>query len=194
MAVEVDHSDVPLKDSLLWGMYPSLGTHCCVQGRPDLLGSQPVTEQGDQRCPWLHSAKLLHWAVCILGLSISLALNFLEQPCSLRLFLPSLPSLPLSFMVSDWPWNHHLYLVHFIFLKFNFVYLFLCSFFGWVLIAGSRLSLVAVSWDHSLIAEPRLLTAVASPPVVHGFSCPVVCGLFPDQGLNPCPLHGQVGS
>ena len=25
--------------------------------------------------------------------------------------------------------------------------------------------------------------------MVHGFSCPEACGIFLDQGLNPCPLH-----
>ena len=24
-----------------------------------------------------------------------------------------------------------------------------------------------------------------------GLSCPTACGIFPDQGLNPCPLHWQ---
>ena len=24
-----------------------------------------------------------------------------------------------------------------------------------------------------------------------GLSCPVACGIFPDQGWNPCPLHWQ---
>ena len=28
--------------------------------------------------------------------------------------------------------------------------------------------------------------------VMHGFSCPLACGIFLDQGLNPCPLHWQV--
>ena len=27
--------------------------------------------------------------------------------------------------------------------------------------------------------------------MVHGFSCST-CGILPDQGLNPCTLHGQV--
>ena len=25
--------------------------------------------------------------------------------------------------------------------------------------------------------------------MVHGLSCSVACGIFPDQGSNPCPLH-----
>ena len=30
--------------------------------------------------------------------------------------------------------------------------------------------------------------------VAHGISCSVACGIFPDQGLNPCPLHWQADS
>ena len=35
---------------------------------------------------------------------------------------------------------------------------------------------------------------MGSVVVVHGLSCPVVHGIFPDQGLNPCPLPWQVDS
>ena len=27
--------------------------------------------------------------------------------------------------------------------------------------------------------------------VAHGPSCSAACGIFPDQGSNPCPLHGR---
>ena len=30
--------------------------------------------------------------------------------------------------------------------------------------------------------------------VAHGLSCSGACGIFPDQGLNPCPLHWQADS
>ena len=30
--------------------------------------------------------------------------------------------------------------------------------------------------------------------MAHGLSCSTACGIFPDQGLNPCPLHWQVDS
>ena len=36
--------------------------------------------------------------------------------------------------------------------------------------------------------------AWASVVVVHRLSWPTVCGIFPDQGLNPCPLHWQEDS
>ena len=35
---------------------------------------------------------------------------------------------------------------------------------------------------------------MGSVAVVYRLSCPVVHGTFPDQGLNPCPLHWQVDS
>ena len=54
---------------------------------------------------------------------------------------------------------------------------------------------------YSLVAELRLLIAVASLVVEYGLwstdsvivahklSCPVACGIFLEQGLNLCPLH-----
>ena len=30
--------------------------------------------------------------------------------------------------------------------------------------------------------------------VAHGPSCSVACGILPDQGSNPCPLHWQADS
>ena len=30
--------------------------------------------------------------------------------------------------------------------------------------------------------------------VAHGFRCSAACGIFPDQGLNPCLLHWQAYS
>ena len=30
--------------------------------------------------------------------------------------------------------------------------------------------------------------------VAHGPTCSVACGIFPDQGSNPCPLHWQADS
>ena len=36
--------------------------------------------------------------------------------------------------------------------------------------------------------------AQASVVVAQGLSCSAACGIFPDQGSNPCPLHWQVDS
>ena len=41
--------------------------------------------------------------------------------------------------------------------------------------------------EHSL--QMRRLSSVA-----HGPRCSVACGIFPDQGSNPCPLHWQADS
>ena len=30
--------------------------------------------------------------------------------------------------------------------------------------------------------------------VAHGFSCSIACGIFPDQGSDPCPLYWQADS
>ena len=38
------------------------------------------------------------------------------------------------------------------------------------------------------------LGAWASVIVARGFSCSAACGIFLDQGSNPCPLHWQVDS
>ena len=32
---------------------------------------------------------------------------------------------------------------------------------------------------------------MGSVVVAHGLSCSTTCGIFPDQGSNPCPLHWQ---
>ena len=39
--------------------------------------------------------------------------------------------------------------------------------------------------------KARALSARASVVVAHGLRCSVACGIFPDQGLNLCPLHWQ---
>ena len=68
------------------------------------------------------------------------------------------------------------------------------------------LSLVVASGGHSSsrcaglsLSRPLLLRSTGSRRtgsvvVVHGPSCSVACGIFPDQGSNPCPLHWQADS
>ena len=88
--------------------------------------------------------------------------------------------------------------------QFLFIYLFiwLC----WVFVSVRELSLVVASGGHcsSLcvglsLSQPLLLRSTGSRRagsvvVAHGPSCSVACGIFPDQGSNPCPLHWQAGS
>ena len=75
----------------------------------------------------------------------------------------------------------------------------------WVFGAVCRHSLVVVSGGYSLIAVLGLLIAEASFAaehclwsmglvVVHGFSCSETCGIFSNQGSDPCPLHWQANS
>ena len=84
-----------------------------------------------------------------------------------------------------------------IFLKYLFIYLWLC----WVFVSVRGLSLVAASGGHASsrcaglsLSRPLLLRSTGSRragsvAVAHGPSCSAACGIFPDQGLNPCPLH-----
>ena len=68
------------------------------------------------------------------------------------------------------------------------------------------LSLVAASGGHSSsrcaslsLLRPLLLRSTGSRRagsviVAHGPSRSAACGIFPDQGSNPCPLHWQADS
>ena len=68
------------------------------------------------------------------------------------------------------------------------------------------LSLVAACGGHSSsrcaglsLSRPLLLRSTGSRRagsvvVAHGCTCSVACGIFPDQGSNPCPLHWQADS
>ena len=76
------------------------------------------------------------------------------------------------------------------FFKIYFICLCLC----WVFIAALRLSLVVASRGYSLVAVLGLLIAAVSLVAEHGLSCPTACGIFPNQGSNPCLLHWQVDS
>ena len=83
-----------------------------------------------------------------------------------------------------------------------FIYLWLC----WVFVSVQGLSLVVASRGHSSsrcaglsLLRPLLLRSTGSRRagsviVAHGPSCSVACGIFPDQGSNPCPLHWQADS
>ena len=64
------------------------------------------------------------------------------------------------------------------------------------------LSLHCCTWAFSSCSERGLLSswgawaliAVASLVAEHRLSCPVACGIFLDQGSNPCLPHWQVDS
>ena len=91
-----------------------------------------------------------------------------------------------------------------LFLKYLlFIYLWLC----WVFVSvWGGLSLVVASRGHCSsrcaglsLSRPLLLRSTGSRRtgsvvVAHGPSCSAACGIFPDQGLNPCSLHWQADS
>ena len=93
----------------------------------------------------------------------------------------------------------YLLILHFIYL---FIYFCLC----WVFVSVRGLSLVAASGGHSSsrcaglsLSRPLLLRSTGSRRacsvvVAHGPSCSAACGVFPDQGSNPRPLHWQADS
>ena len=90
--------------------------------------------------------------------------------------------------------------------KNKFIYLFIYFWLCWVFASVRGLSLVAASGGHSSsrcavlsLSRPLLLRSTGSRRAgsvvaAHGPSCCAACGIFPDQGLNPCPLHWQADS
>ena len=90
----------------------------------------------------------------------------------------------------------------FLFYFILFIYLWLCC----VFVSVQGLSLVAASGGHSSLryaglslSRPLLLRSTRSRRagsviVAHGPSSSAACGIFPDQGSNPCPLHWQADS
>ena len=84
----------------------------------------------------------------------------------------------------------------------KFIYFWLC----WVFVSVRGLSPAAASGGHSSsrcaglsLLWPLLLRSTGSRRagsviVAHGPSCSAACGIFLDQGSNPCPLHWQADS
>ena len=88
-----------------------------------------------------------------------------------------------------------------------FIYLFKNFFWlCWVFVSVWGLSPVAASGGHSSsrcaglsLSRPLPLWTTGSRRagsviVAHGPSCSAACGILPDQGSNPCPLHWQADS
>ena len=95
-----------------------------------------------------------------------------------------------------------IFLFCFVFKFYLFIYFGLC----WVFVSMRGLPLVAASGGHSSsrcaglsLSRPLLLRSTGSRHagsvvVAHGPSRSAACGIFPDQGSNPCPLHWQADS
>ena len=58
--------------------------------------------------------------------------------------------------------------------------------------SSSRCAGLSLSWP--LLLQSTGSRRAGSVVVAHGPSCSAACGIFPDQGLNPCPLHQQADS
>ena len=88
----------------------------------------------------------------------------------------------------------------------NFIYLFIYLWLCWVFVSVQGLSPVVASGGHSSsqcadlsLSRPLLLRSTGSRRagsviVAHGPSCSAACGIFRDQGSNPCALHWQADS
>ena len=93
------------------------------------------------------------------------------------------------------------------FLKFFILFLFyLFLWLCWVFASVRGLSLVVASGgrsssrcaglspSRSLLLRSTGSRRAGSVIVAHGPTCSVACGIFPDRGSNPCPLHWQADS
>ena len=58
--------------------------------------------------------------------------------------------------------------------------------------SSSRCAGLSLSWP--LLLRSTGSRRPGSVVVAHGPSCSAACGIFPDQGSNPCPLHWQADS
>ena len=69
-----------------------------------------------------------------------------------------------------------------------------CSGFSCCGSKGSRLvgTRCQQLWHTSSVVVACRLQSMGLLVVVPGLSCSTACGIFLDQGLNPCPLHWQV--
>ena len=128
------------------------------------------------------------------------------QPCFSCLDLHSyLPSnyYYCRFHFFRWLFSH---LITFFCLFFKINYLFIYFWLCWVFVSLRGLSPVAAGGGHSSsrcvglsLSRPLLLWSTGSRragsvAVAHRPSCSAACGIFPDQGSNPCPLHWQADS
>ena len=115
------------------------------------------------------------------------------------LFIWECPNFSLTFegqfcLISDFLINLFIYLF--------IIYFWLC----WVFVSVWGLSPVVASGGHSSsrcvglsLLRPLPLRSTGSRHagsviVAHGLSCSAACGIFPDQGSNPCPPHWQADS
>ena len=89
----------------------------------------------------------------------------------------------------------------FFFFNYLFIYgcvgsSFLCKGFSPVAASGGHSSsrCAGLSLWRPLLLRSTGSRRAGSVVVAHGPSCSTACGILPDQGSNPCPLHWQADS
>ena len=165
---------------------------------PSLLRLPPTLPVPPLQVVTKHRADLPVLCGCF-PLAIYFTFGSVYKSMPLSHFVPAYPS------PSPCPQVHSLCLAHSFFKKL-FIYLFIYFWLCWVFVSARGLSLVAASGGHPSsqcaglsLSRPLLLRSTGSRragsvAVAHGPSCSVACGILPDQGLNPCPLHQQADS
>ena len=79
-------------------------------------------------------------------------------------------------------WNLGMIFLTFLYLFLAVLGLSCCTGFSLVVMLGLLIAVASLAAEHGLIA------------VVHRLRSSEACGIFPDQGSNPCLLHWQVDS
>ena len=138
------------------------------------------------------------WFVVVFVLFVCLFYDFIDISSNLEIFSSLVSSLLVS---SSKVFFNSVTVIFFLFFYF-FFYFWLC----WVFVSVRGLSLVVASGGHSSLrcmglSPPRPLPLwstgsrrTGSVVVAHRPSRSVACGIFPDRGMNPCPLHWQADS
>ena len=85
-----------------------------------------------------------------------------------------------------------------LFLKKLFIYLFLAvlclRFCARAFSSCGKRGPLFIAVRGPLLLQSTGSRCAGSVIVAHGPSCSTACGIFPDQGSNPCPLHWQADS
>ena len=123
----------------------------------------------------------------VLRFELELPLQPTEQVLGVQLILTFSYQLHVSYLPSVFLFFHSFF--------FFFYYLFIFRLY-WVFVAVRGVSLVAVSGGYSslLFKGFPLQWLLLVWSAGSGFSCSPACGIFLDQGSNPCPLYWQAES
>ena len=154
---------------------------------------------GSQTCP--HPNRWNQW-ICYLiwprGFTVVIKLRrWRDYPGATNVIIKVLISRGRRVGVREEIWK--CYAAGFIFFFFLNYYLFIYFWLCWVFVSARGLPPAAASGGHSSSRCAGLYRCLSlrstgsrragSVAVAHGPSCSAACGILPDQGSNPCPLH-----